>query len=291
MERVVAGVDFSEGSLVALRWAAGVARANGVPLLLVSAWEHPWWSFAPSPLGITPVPAAEDICSVLEQQLVELVGLEDLGDVVKSPPVVGEGGAAGVLLELLGANDFLVLGSRGHGATRDTLLGSVSTRCASLAPCPVAVVPTAAAAQRGSGPVVVGVDGSANALAAVRWAGACTDPDTEIVLAASWGVPIIIGQDGVGAGAELSMVLDSDRDRAAMAVKLAGDLLDEQGRRHRDEVRQAEARNLLSELAHTASMLVVGQRGRTGLAHMFLGSVTTSLVHHPECVVVVVRDS
>jgi nucleotide-binding universal stress UspA family protein len=286
VRRVVVGVDFSDGSMVALRWAARAARVNGVPLQLVSSWEHAWWSFLPAPFAITPVPEAEDLTSVLAQQLQELVESEGLADVATVPPVVKEGGAANALVDMVDPDDLLVVGSRGHGAARDTLLGSVSTRVTSLAPCIVAVVPNEEAAERTDGPVIVAVDGSENSLAAVRWAGEKTDPDADIVVVAVWGVPMILGQEGVGT--DLSHVLESDKERAETAADAAAAVLGELGRTFRLDVEQGEARRVLTEMAHDASMLVLGHRGRSGIAHALLGSVTTSLVHHPECVVVVV---
>ncbi|MDG2111005.1 MAG: universal stress protein [Actinomycetota bacterium] len=287
MRRVVAGVDFSEGSLVALRWAAGAARINGVPLLLVSTWEHPWWTFMPAPLSMSPVPPADDMRSVLQDQIGALIESEGLADVATEAPVVREGGAASIFVELAGPDDLLVVGSRGHGAARDTLLGSVSTRCTSTANCPVAVVPTDGAANRTDGPVVVGVDGSVNSAAAVKWAAENTDPGAEIAVVAVWGVPIIVGQDGTGA--DLSRVLDSDKDRATLAAEQASEVLTAANREHKLLVEQGEARRVLDHHGHSASMMVLGHRGRSGIAHAFLGSVATSLVHHPECVIVVVR--
>jgi nucleotide-binding universal stress UspA family protein len=97
---------------------------------------------------------------------------------------------------------------------------------------------------------------------------------------------MILGQEGVGT--DLSHVLESDKERAETAADAAAAVLGELGRTFRLDVEQGEARRVLTEMAHDASMLVLGHRGRSGIAHALLGSVTTSLVHHPECVVVVV---
>ncbi|HVX18771.1 MAG TPA: universal stress protein [Acidimicrobiales bacterium] len=48
---------------------------------------------------------------------------------------------------------------------------------------------------------------------------------------------------------------------------------------------------LLLEAAKGARMLVVGSRGRGGFASMMLGSVSTAVVHHATCPVVVVRPA
>lgn len=54
--------------------------------------------------------------------------------------VIGEGSAAQVLIDAVGEDDLLVVGSRGHGGFANLLLGSVSQQCAQHAPCPVVIV-------------------------------------------------------------------------------------------------------------------------------------------------------
>ena len=53
---------------------------------------------------------------------------------------VVEGHAASVLVEAARGTSLLVVGSRGHGEFTGLLLGSVSERCVTHAPCPVVVV-------------------------------------------------------------------------------------------------------------------------------------------------------
>jgi nucleotide-binding universal stress UspA family protein len=54
--------------------------------------------------------------------------------------VTAEGPAARVLIDAVGEDDLLVVGSRGHGGFSSLLLGSVSQQCAHHAPCPVVIV-------------------------------------------------------------------------------------------------------------------------------------------------------
>lgn len=53
-----------------------------------------------------------------------------------------------------------------------------------------------------------------------------------------------------------------------------------------------EAGNQLCEMARdwVADLIVVGRRGRTGLAEAFLGSVSNYVVHHAPCSVLVIQD-
>ena len=50
------------------------------------------------------------------------------------------GSPADVLIEAAEDAELLVVGSHGHGAVAALFLGSVSMRCAQLAPCPVVIV-------------------------------------------------------------------------------------------------------------------------------------------------------
>ena len=133
---IVVGVDGSESSLEALRWAAGQARLTGSILEAVIAWEPPSsWGRTPTwPPGTDPEvekarPLAEAVDSVL--------GPEAASDVRQ---VVTDGHPAAVLVEAAEHADLLVVGRRGTGELSDILIGSVSHHCVSHAPCPVTVV-------------------------------------------------------------------------------------------------------------------------------------------------------
>lgn len=54
-----------------------------------------------------------------------------------------------------------------------------------------------------------------------------------------------------------------------------------------------EAGDQLCEMARdwAADLVVVGRRGRTGLAEAFLGSVSNYVVHHAPCSVLVIQES
>ena len=67
-------------------------------------------------------------------------------DGVAPEPLLLHGEPAEALAEAASDLDLLLLGSRGYGPVKGTLLGSVSARVMAAAPCPVMVVPRGAGA-------------------------------------------------------------------------------------------------------------------------------------------------
>jgi nucleotide-binding universal stress UspA family protein len=65
-------------------------------------------------------------------------------DGVTSEPLLLRGDPAEALNEAASDLDLLVLGSRGYGPVKGTLVGSVSSRVMAATPCPVVVVPRGA---------------------------------------------------------------------------------------------------------------------------------------------------
>jgi nucleotide-binding universal stress UspA family protein len=133
---IVVGVDGSESSIDALRWAATQARLTGASLEAVMAWEWPTaWGRTPTwPPGWDPdVETRKQLAGAVEKAL----GPRSTVDVHQ---VVVEGHAASVLVDAAIHADLLVVGHRGSGTFVGTMLGSVSQRCLTHAPCPVTVV-------------------------------------------------------------------------------------------------------------------------------------------------------
>jgi nucleotide-binding universal stress UspA family protein len=134
--RIVVGVDGSEPSKRALRWAANQAKLTGAELEVVTTWEYPptlGWA-PPYPSDFDP---DADAGKALRETVDAVLG-SDPGVVVHQR--VTEGHPAFVLTEAAKGATLLVVGSRGHGAFSGMLLGSVSEYCASHASCPVVVV-------------------------------------------------------------------------------------------------------------------------------------------------------
>jgi len=139
--RVVVGVDGSDASVGALRWAADHAAAVGAPLVAVLAWQLTTLPAPQAPRAdwsVPPISEWEDEARRLLDATVETLGSDRAAAVTRVP--LHRPAAAG-LLETVGPDDLLVLGERGRGGFARLLLGSVSRQCAEHAPCPVVVVP------------------------------------------------------------------------------------------------------------------------------------------------------
>jgi nucleotide-binding universal stress UspA family protein len=136
--RIVVGVDGSESSKNALRWAARLAEATGAGLDAVAAWD-PTALYGWSALSVMPTidsPQA-DIEKSLSETVDEVFGADRPQDLRLKTL---EGPAARTLLTVSEGALMLVVGSRGRGGFAGMLLGSVSAKVAEHAKCPVLVV-------------------------------------------------------------------------------------------------------------------------------------------------------
>jgi nucleotide-binding universal stress UspA family protein len=195
-----------------------------------------------------------------------------------------------VLLTRAAYADLLVVGNRGRGGFKGLLLGSVSQHCAAHSPSPVAVVRRDSPMPNHSD-VVVGVDGSAASRAALEFAvREAAARHAGLVIAHAWWVA------HPGSASDVLPFMSVDR---SSYVAQSHDLMQEMlakatsttsQRPERVEfvpIEDAPAAGLLA-LAESAGSLVVGTRGRGGLAGMLLGSVSQQCLHHARCAVIVV---
>jgi nucleotide-binding universal stress UspA family protein len=142
-----------------------------------------------------------------------------------------------------------------------------------------------------NGRIVVGVDGSAESVAALRWAAAeARLRSATLHVITAWHVPYFAytGFPGTMQPPDLAQELErSATELQAVAVKEA--IPEEGSPRIEAHVIQGHASSALMHSAQGADMLVVGSRGLGGFGELLLGSVSQQCAHHAPCPVVIVR--
>lgn len=134
---IVVGVDGSDASVEALKWAQELALPLGARIVALACWDYPPVYDGYVAMGINDfdVRAGE----ILQEAVVKAFGAE-------LPPNVEsrleQGRPRHTLIDASRKADMLVVGRRGHGGFSGLLLGSVSSACVAHAHCPVLVVHT-----------------------------------------------------------------------------------------------------------------------------------------------------
>ncbi len=134
---ILVGVDGSEGSRQALRWAIGDAAARGAVIQAVIVWQRTF-DYGSDRYWPVDKRIAEGARKRLAATVAEVVGQNPA---VEIDPLVLEGDPGTMLCARSGAADLLVVGSRGLGGFAGLVLGSVSIKCAHHSRCPVVIVP------------------------------------------------------------------------------------------------------------------------------------------------------
>ncbi|MET9492944.1 universal stress protein [Nocardia sp. NPDC006630] len=283
---IVVAVDGSAVAYQAAAWAAVDAGLHGAPLRIVTSVAVTT-GFAPG------VVLSDDDVRVLrtdgEGVVVEATRVARAaapGEALDISTEVTFDSIIPYLIDLSPRARVLVVGSRGLGAFRRGLLGSVSTAVTRHAHCPVALVHNTAAtdALTAEKPVLVGVDGSDNSMPA-------------LALAFEEASRRKVGLTALHAWSDVSALdvplpgwdMIQEQESEVLAERLAG--FGEQFpdvRVRRILMRDRPVRALLDE-SENAQLLVVGSHGRGGFTGMLLGSTSAALLHSVDCPAIVVR--
>jgi nucleotide-binding universal stress UspA family protein len=136
---IVVGVDGSDASKAALRWAVEEAGLRHARVQAV----HAWWIVPMLEPGGPLAPdasdwGAEDATERVRTFVTDTVGEQT--EVEITPLAIQGEQASAALVDAAKEADLLVVGSRGGGGFSGLLLGSVSQQCAHHAPCPIVIV-------------------------------------------------------------------------------------------------------------------------------------------------------
>lgn len=144
VRRIGVGYDGAPESRLALEQAQRMALGLGAELTVIAAL--PPLELLPGRPGPTRTGYKAILRDQLESELEQAAG--GLPAELHAKTVLEEGEPASVLCEQAGELDLLVVGSRGYGPVRRTLVGGCSAAVMRSAPCPVVAVPRSAEDER-----------------------------------------------------------------------------------------------------------------------------------------------
>ncbi len=288
-EFIVVGVDDSDPALGAAHWAADEASRRHCEVRLIHAFTLPAVAGYPEFAGSSgELQAAmrrdgdellDRVAADLRRHYPDLLVTTRVG--YERPPVVLRAESADALLT--------VVGSGGESRFSGALLGSVTLAMASTGPAPVAVVHHGDRVAA-TGPVVLGVDGTATGEDAVAFAfHEASIRGTELLAVHVWNDLVVPGSHRLQ-----NPLVDPERiqqqEREVLAERIAGWAEKYPDVPVRQILVEGRAVPSLLEYAAHAQLLVVGSHGRGGFAGMLLGSTSHALIIHSAAPVVVVRS-
>lgn len=280
---IVVGVDQSDVSTEAVRWAAQEARRRRLPVKLVRADE---WIPGEPVLG-----HGEDVVRNRSNQLLDAAArsVREQAEGVSMTTAVSAASAAGALVEQSREASMIVVGSRGRGGFAGLLLGSTALTLVKHARCPVIVLPTTWSEQDShKRRIVVGVDNSPAAEAAVAFAmDEASRRGAELVAIHCWNMDHFVSSWApIPIAVDWTAVIASER--ATFTKSMAPwhakypDVKVELVWKHGDPSK------VLAEASTDAELVIVGARGRGAVTGLLLGSVSQRLLHESSCPVAVV---
>jgi nucleotide-binding universal stress UspA family protein len=293
---IVVGIDGSAGAEIALTWAADEAARRGADLHLVQAYSVPIGYAGPG--GMIPAGLFDEARRLAEGSLARAqqaaqkahLGLKVATSAWLTTPYAALRDASESVL-------LTVVGSQGQGQVRETLLGSVALKVASLTDGIVVVVRSGPHAESSNvrpptdGPVMVGIDGSAESEAALAFAyEEAATRGVSLVALHSWDDEPLKGFLRAYP-LEVSRAEIDDQQRRLLAEELVGW---PEKYPHVPLIQAVLAGRpttalLEANMKFGPSLIVVGSRGRGGFAGLLLGSTSRELIAHAPCPVAVVH--
>ena len=281
-EKVTVGYDGTESSVESVMWAAHEAHVRRLPLRIVSCFAMSALAGA-DPLGWGAGEAFDTARTAADLELQEMLATAtavypDVSIVTELSP----GPVDQTLLEGVGPDDLVVVGTSSHPGAAAFWLGSTPRHLVHRSPCAIVVV-RGPASRGGPERVVVGIDASAAAERALKWAADEADiHHVPLLVVHSWSVPAshdtaVRDIARIDAACVLERAVDSARQRCGAAVD---SMLVETG-----------PVDALLEAVRDGDHLVLGSRGRGAVRSGLFGSTVNGILDVAAVPVVVVRES
>ncbi len=293
LQRLLVATDFSDTARSGLDWAVEVAKTHGATIDLVHALLVPnrATDFVPSPPDFS-----ESLQEAAADRLTEVTEeVRQTGVSINSELRLGV--PSQVILQAATdlESDLVVVGTRGLAGLKHLLLGSTAERVVQHSPCPVLTVhPGDIDQHREIRTILIPTDFSEDAVAihdaALTLVGHLKE-EAKIVLLHVYHLPYEYTAYGA-----IPTSLDYFKDVEGAAEdrlsKLAAPLRD-QGVGVDTLAREGYPPEVIVDEAEIAKadLIAMGTHGRSGLAHLLLGSTAERVVQHARCPVLTVRRS
>jgi nucleotide-binding universal stress UspA family protein len=298
-KHILACTDGSEESMDAVALAATLAAKYHAELQILSVFST--YYAEPGYMGVWTLTIPQELID--ESAHAQLVAIEE-----QVKPIWDKAGISGTVLQVQGHSidaiietakregaDLIVMGSRGLGAFKSLMLGSVSDSVLHHAPCPVLVTRGKHEAHKTEGlqSILLASDGSEGAGKAAQFALSLAQkfaiPLTILnVFELSMPLPLPIEEDHKQATAtpqtweqQKIETICQDLRHAADAQGVLTAFYQEKGAPAETIVRFADA--------HHFDLIVMGNRGMGTFKGLLLGSVSDRVAHHAHCPILIVR--
>jgi nucleotide-binding universal stress UspA family protein len=292
---ILLAIDSSEGAQIALNEAAARPWPADTEFLALTVLDIPGFARFPAEIEDAKRQAACLVKTAAER-------LIRAGHKCASEVTVGTPHHAITEFATHWKADFVMLGSRGHGAIARFLLGSVAQRVLRTAPCSVELVrPTASSSPASvhSLKILLATDGSEFSISAAKSvAGRPWPAGSQIKIVSVEEIPVFENQASafplaaVYPASLLEELLESARTRAEEAVENSRKIVTGTSLEVVSTcVPLGDPRNAILDHAKDwqADLIVLGSHGRRGLDRMLMGSVSETVAIHAQCSVEVIR--
>ena len=296
---ILIGIDGSDNSRHAFMTAVTMAKEHNCSIRVVGAYSVPVIPHRHAPK------ISDDRHRSIghsTQDLLEEYAAEARDAGVDASAQAIEGDAGEVLAEASRYSRLAVVGKRGRNRLASRLLGTVSGALAARSHCPVLVVPLpglgegAPGTEDAQGPssetqqtqpgfeneIVAGIDRDSSALPVAKVAARAAELSGRRLAFVS-AVPADAGNSrGAAADGDYRAYADHLDEVTQAVTESSGGLIS------RLQLVEGSAADVLLDAARSAALIVMGNRGRGGLAGRLLGSVSRSVLNQAGSPVLIV---
>jgi nucleotide-binding universal stress UspA family protein len=288
---LLVATDFSETAEAAADWAVEIAAARGhrIHLMHVLTLPPPRPHYAPAP---------PDLQNALRDAATQQLAAEEkrlAGRGVEVETILEIGVPSQTLVRTARELDaaLLVIGTRGLTGLTHLLLGSTAERVVQHAECPVLTVhPEDAGEHRDLTTVLVPTDFSSDAQKAIHTAHRLLEDldEARLILLHAFNLPVEYTAYGP-IPTSVNYLEDAGIEAEQQLNRIASELEKREGLKVETLAREGYPPEVICAEAEKAEadLIVMGTHGRSGLAHLLLGSTAERVVQKAPCPVMTVR--